>query len=256
MTRDFDHYRNVYESRPFEPTLESFRHRRVGKTLTPFFVDKAPDVLDVGIGRHAVSRSLPFATKSLTLVEPMKWSVEADAAEYSNDGTIRFHGVLDEFLLHQRGSTPGQIFDLVILSEVLHEMTINEARRAVIGVTELLRPDGLVVAVVPNRDSVHRILGVHMGKQASLEAKTDAETSLHQLSGFTKDRLTQLVTTHGLTEVFCETFFLKPSSHSEMQKFAETINNPEDCFEALYEMSNLLPDHGAEILGIYKAGPE
>jgi len=250
-SRDFTEYSLVYGNRPFEPTLEHFRRRRIGEKLAPEFLQVAPHVLDVGIGREAVSRHLPFPVSSLTLVEPMSWALDRDEEKYgAGDGTeVRFCGVFDDFV---KAVAPTTKFDLVIFSGLLHEMTLSESERAISSSADLLSKHGLVVAVVPNRNSLHRVLGVHMGIQESLDTMTEAEVRINQQTGYSVSSLNQSFETRGFRTHFSETFFLKLSSHAQMEKFIASGSLSQQALETLYLLSEVLPEHGAEVLGIYK----
>lgn len=247
--RDFQHYREVYESLPFEPSLERFRRRQISSRLAPLVSKSPPHVLDVGVGRSAVSRHLEFPVRSLTLVEPMRWALDRDEERFGSDDVTRFHGTYEAFV-SQTSAT--RKYDVVLFSGVLHEMNENEAEQALASTSSILAKGGLVLAVVPNRNSIHRVLGVHLGLQDSLDSRTQAEARVSQQNGYTMSILDGKFASHGFRSVLTETFFLKLSSHAEMALAMESKVLTEHGLEQLFALSELLPEHGAEVLGLYR----
>lgn len=247
--RDFQHYREVYESLPFEPTLERFRRKQISKRLAPLVSKNLPHILDVGVGRSAVSRHLEFPIASLALVEPMKWALDRDEQRFGSDHVTRFHGTYQSFISQ---ASAKRKYDVVLFSGVLHEMNEDEAEQAVASTSSILAAGGLVLAVVPNRNSIHRVLGVHLGLQDSLDSRTQAEVRVSQQNGYTMSTLDGKFASHGFRSVLTETFFLKLSSHAEMAKAMESKVLTESGLDQLFALSELLPEHGAEVLGLYR----
>ena len=114
------------------------------------------EVLELGYGEGIVSEFLRKQSCRLTIVEGAKRLVREARAR-------GFH--VEDSLFEDYD--PGKPYDLVLANHVLEH--VDDPRRVLERMRGWLKPQGKIFAIVPNRESLHRHVGLAMGLQEGLE---------------------------------------------------------------------------------------
>jgi SAM-dependent methyltransferase len=240
--RDLNAYLESYETLPFESHQEFFRRNALLKLLTS---NEFGVATEIGCGRSSIFESWSPNLKSQT-VEPIGLLLDGAKArlqcpEIWTGYCARAEDVSSTNTLAKS--------DITILSSILHEVEDPaELLNAAIGLT---KPGGILAIIVTNKDSIHRILGVHLGFQAHLNQKTSTETRMQQTHGaYSISELTEELQGHGLEVIKTETFFPKLFAHKQMQEFLDDSLISFDFLKSMEALSDSLPGLGSEILAV------
>ena len=243
--RDFSSYLENYLALPFEREMERYRSLRLRELVAELGGIDFLNVLDVGIGVSPVSRSLEGIPKTLTLVEPIQELLDIDRERHPLDAAERFVGTVENL---PRALVPAGGFDLVLLSSVLHEAA--DSRTMLDSVWSVMHRGGLLVVVVPNRYSVHRILGVHLGIQDSIDSASPTEELMEQSTAYSRESLHELLSTSGFVEHSSFTHFLKPFAHAQLHQAIQTEIITADDLDACARLGRLTDEFGSEIISV------
>jgi hypothetical protein len=239
--RNLELYQESYSNLPFEPTQEFYRR----KNLISWLQDKANlgAVMEVGSGRNSIFKYLEFF-ESGTVVEPIKEFLRLAENDLVNRNHMGFFwGRLDEFV----DSPSSKTFDTVIVSSLFHE--VSNTQDFLSDLKSVIHDDSTIFFIVSNRYSVHRILGVQLGFQQSLEEKTETQIELQQFSGsFSSDELRAVLVTNGFEILRLKSFFIKPLPHKVMQDLLELGTINQDFLDTLDKISENLPGLGSELI--------
>ena len=87
----------------------------------------------------------------------------------------------------------------------------------------------------------------------SLKDKSSRNIKLNQITNFDKKSLTDIISKNIPNVVIdkCTSFFLKPFTHDQMLKILETKIIDMNVIEALYLVSDDLPEYGAELYCLF-----
>ena len=230
--RDIDQYEKDYLDNPFEGEMVSYRHK---KTLESIHRYKPLNILEVGCGLVPLYR-YHRDFESLTIFEP-SGSFADNAKRDAPDNVV----VINDYL----GESYATAFDFIVISSLLHELEdpLELLRMA----TAFAGRDTIVHINVPNVRSMHRLLALRMGLIESLVEKSARQVRFQQHHNFDMDSLEALVVTAGLQVISCESFFVKPFTHEQMQTLIDNGILTEQMLDGLYGLSEDLPGLGAEI---------
>lgn len=131
-------------------------------------------------------------------------------------------------------------FDTVILGHVLEH--VDDPRRVIRVAMRHLVPSGVLVADVPNANSIHRRIGVKLGMIGKVTDLNDADRSIGHQRVYTPERFRREFTSLGLRVVHAGGFFLKPLSNAQMDAMLD-----ERQLAAFLELGKDLPELAAEI---------
>lgn len=243
MNRDLDDYLIQFNQLPFERIQEKFRKRKILDLIDRHNVEVGK-LLEVGPG---INPLFPFLGKFdyTVALEPIneiyRWLLES----HNNKSNVEIvNSDLEKFIAHNNKDR----FDMVILSSVLHEIPNPEI--ILEKIYDILKVGGLFFVVVPNNQSVHRLVGEKIGITKSLNELTETERTLQQYSSYSPKILTNQLENHGFKVIEIATCFIKPLPHAGMQEAIDSSLISDDDLEFLYRISSLLPDFGSEIFGI------
>ena len=244
-TRDFGAYEQLFAEHPFERTLERIRATEVIAHLVQQGCGAGSSILEIGVGRSCVASAFPKARA--TAIDPVaaaltQWSL---ACQRVGVDANAFALTLDDFC---QQDMPGELFDFIVLSSVLHEMP--DRLVALRHVARLLKPAGKCIVVVPNATSLHRMLGVALGLLDDLQSQTPTEAKMGQFPAYTEAALTAHMEMAGLRLVTVHTFFLKPLSSEQMALAEEAGVLDQEMLDSLERLTRLMPSWGAEILAV------
>jgi trans-aconitate methyltransferase len=104
-----------------------------------------------------------------------------------------------------------------------------------------LRPDGRLHIVVPNADSLHRMVGVEMGILPRRDALSESDRRIGHRRVYDLDRLVAEIRTAGLEVVHWQGIFLKVLSNAQMLGWDWSL------IQALHAVGQRFPAHCAEL---------
>jgi 2-polyprenyl-3-methyl-5-hydroxy-6-metoxy-1,4-benzoquinol methylase len=247
-TEDLDKYVDAYE--------DSFPYSRDNHgVLTAYAAelvkscDKLPGHLDIcslGIGYEIVSRSIADVLgpriSSYTAIEGSRLLIERYQKQADFDFPFELtHAYFENYETHKR-------FDVIEMGFVL-EHVIDPAA-IVRRFAPLLKPDGIIVAAVPNALSMHRVLGQRAGLLNDVYALNEWDHKLGHRRYFDARLFRDLFTTSGC-EVTRETgLMLKPFSTAQI----EALGLPENVWNVLCHSGDLAPVYAYSLFIEARAG--
>ncbi len=244
--RNLSDYYKDYLNLPFEPHQEKFRKNNILRFLD-FNVDVS--AIEIGCGRESIF-SLWSPKGNGQIVEPVKFFIDLAMAGIDSQESHNieaFEGNLNDFI----NSSNETLFDVTILSSILHE--IEHTDLFLSQAKSITKPGGKIIIVVPNKLSVHRILGVQLGYQGSLDSKTETEIQMQQLTGaLSFEELQNQIFRNGLILESMESFFVKLFPHKIMQQLMDRNILNEDLLDIFDQLSQYLPGLGSEIIAVAK----
>lgn len=223
----------------FETALIASRRNQVLKSLA-----RHPHVhvLEIGCGLDPLVEWIPD-THSCTTVEPCESFAECARRAGARH---RDHRVIQGFLedanleLGERGP-----FDYIVASSLLHE--VPDPARFLDAVRSLCEPNSIVHFDVPNVRSLHRLLAVEMGIISDLFEESETEKRFERTTRFDAARFRGLLERAGFEVVQFGTYFIKPFSHSQMEKLIDGKIVSREIISGLEKLAAHLPDFGAEM---------
>jgi hypothetical protein len=240
--RNLREYLDSYNSLPFEIHQESFRRKALLKFLNSEDCNVATEI---GCGRASIFEFWTPTAKSQT-IEPIGVLLDHAKEKLQNPGIWRgFNARAEDMAL----SNELEKSDITILSSILHE--VEDPIELLSASIALTRPGGLLAVIVTNQNSLHRILGVQLGFQDSLNQKTSTEIEMQQSHGaYSISELADELQQIGLRVLTIKTFFPKLFSHRQMSDFLESSYISLDFLQSMEALSDSLPGLGSEILAI------
>ncbi len=234
--RDIDQYEKDYLDNPFEAELIRYRHRKTLETITSLRPRK---ILEVGCGQIPLHHYIDDYDQ-LVIVEPSKEF--AGIANASDSARIT---VINDVLKAEYADQYGCDFDLIVISSLLHEM--EDPLALLTCAANFASPKSVFHINVPNANSLHRLLAVKMGLITDVTEKSERQIKYQQSHTFDVQSLSELVRAAKLEVISCETFFIKPFTHSQMQSLLDSGFMDDRMLEGFYQLGADLPTMGAEI---------
>lgn len=183
------------------------------------FVSTGDRVLDLGYGDGVSLRNLAsdLETKklSVTLVEGAPTLVK----EATQNAPIEFEIVHSFFEEFERVSE----FDVVLASHVLEH--VDNPVELLLSLSRSMKPEGRLIGVVPNAQSIHRELAVIMGLQEKLDTLSPRDLIVGHQRVYTLEALERDLNDAGLRLLKLRGFFLKPFSNSQLLAFDVSVIN-------------------------------
>jgi 2-polyprenyl-3-methyl-5-hydroxy-6-metoxy-1,4-benzoquinol methylase len=187
-------------------------------------------VLDLGYGDGVSLKNLLSDKKSLnlkiTLLEGAAALVGEAQRVVQNDDTEIVLTFFEDF---RREST----FDFIIASHVLEH--VNEPDLLLDLLYENAKTGATLIGIVPNKDSIHRRLAVHMGLQKNSDDLSSRDRIVGHQRVYGTDTLTSLFENSKWKLESLKGFFLKPLSNMQMLDFSDSL------LEAFFKVAEDLP---------------
>jgi 2-polyprenyl-3-methyl-5-hydroxy-6-metoxy-1,4-benzoquinol methylase len=131
-------------------------------------------------------------------------------------------------------------YDVIIASHVLEH--VEDPKKVLNLCKKWLRNDGEIIVIVPNRESLHRRLGVLMGLQTGLDDLSARDKAVGHLRVYSLESLTKEIEETGFEVLEKRGFFTKALSNAQM------IHLDPEVFKGLCKLSSELPaEMGANI---------
>ena len=186
-------------------------------------------ILDLGFGDgHSFNNLKQIAEeKNLTItVLEGAYSLVSEANKRSTPRFEIIHGFFED---HE--SSDG--YDLIIASHVLEH--VDSPILLLNHLATLLRPNGIILGIVPNCESIHRRLAVKLGIQSDLDTLSPRDQVVGHQRVYSAESLRWDFEHSGWRIIDMRGFFLKPFSNSQLIPFGPKM------IDALLEISNEIP---------------
>ena len=234
------HYQSAYlGDYGFEKTMVWARQ----KYLVSLIEDVMPEtVLEIGCGFRQLFEKvsdIPSIRKWI-IIEPSDLFFSEGRKKTAGDPRVT---MLQGFAEEVIGRTFVDEVGLCLCSSLLHE--VEQPERIVRAARQCLRPGGILHVNVPNAKSFHRLLAHEMGLILSPYQLTERNQSLEQYRVYDRKAITSLVENNGFVVRDSGGYFIKPFTHSQMEKLVELVGG--NILEGLWRMGVNFPDMAGEI---------
>lgn len=134
----------------------------------------------------------------------------------------------------------GERFDTVFLGHVLEH--VESPRRVIRAALRHSRRGTVLIADVPNANSIHRRIGVRLGLLRRVTELNEADVSIGHRRVYTPARFRREFEALGLSILASGGFFLKPLSNGQMERMLDGRQ-----LQAFFDLGQVLPDLAAEM---------
>ena len=218
VARTFDYFEGVCATAA-EYSLGIVKRHLVGKR-----------VLEVGPADGHMTRGL-VEDFDLTLVEPSETLCQK--LRQSFPGARVITTLIEDFI-------PSERFDSILLCHVLDH--VRDPEQVVRLAAGWLSPEGKIIAIAPNSESLHRQAAVRMGLLPVVNAFSERDQAQGKRRIFNREEFQQLFSSAGLEIEFFGGYWLKPVSNRQI----EQQWTPE-MIDAFFAMGERYPEIAAEI---------
>ena len=190
---------------------------------------QGPDVLELGYIDGLWTDALVKKGFQVDVVEgATNHTAHAKDRYQSNTQVQVFHSLFQEF-------KPVRKYDTIVAGDMLRYLPDPEGflRLSI----DWLKPDGKLVATVPNSRSFHRRLGALMNLEDNPMAFNQRDTEVGNLKQYDRYELRSTVQRSGYEVEILKGCFFKPLSSSQMQNWEEKL------LRALLEIGDELEDY-------------
>jgi 2-polyprenyl-3-methyl-5-hydroxy-6-metoxy-1,4-benzoquinol methylase len=244
MHEDLDTYKDAYtEKFPYHWDERLLLGAYARKIVAQLGQQHNLRILSLGIGRQRVSRAIrdELDISEYHILEGSKDIIERYRAETSPPSHVTIHHTYFETA---ELDTP---FDAIEMGFVLEH--VDDPGLILRKFRNLLKPEGVLLAAVPNARSLHRLLGHSAGYLKDLYALSQQDLELGHKRYFDSKTIAQLIQDSGYTILEQFGLALKPLTSEQLQRLAldARVEN------ALIEVGFGHPDIANGILLIAKA---
>jgi trans-aconitate methyltransferase len=218
----------VYD--PSDPAKEFDYHtkRLHVEVMKPFIIGRK--LLEMGCATGELTSLLVDCAKSYDVVEGSTRNIELARARVPQ--ARFFHALWEDFQPRDRYS------DIVLNCALEHvEDPVGVLTRA----RSWIEPDGIVHIVVPNADSIHRMVGVEMGIIPQRTSLSESDRRIGHRRVYDLDGLLLDVKAAGLRAEHWQGIFLKVVSNQQMLGWEPQL------IHALHRVGQQFPAHCAEL---------
>jgi trans-aconitate methyltransferase len=191
-------------------------------------------LLEMGPAEGNSTEILYQSIPQLEVLEGSAHYVELLKSKYPNL-TIH-HSLFEDFI-------PKHKYDSILMSHILEH--VEDPEQVLSLATKWLKPGGLLIASVPNADSIHRIIGKRLGLIKEVTELNESDHKVGHRRVFTRHSFEELFRSEGLAIELSTGFFLKFFANSEL----EARFKPE-LIEQLMSIGELFSDNCAELFVI------
>ena len=240
-SRDLDRYAQDYSALQFEEIQEDHRRAELVAVVSSY---TDTHIVEVGCGRRSVITEIT-SFKSATIIEPIRELLDRNLETLGHRAkTEGFNGLLNEFVTQSR-----KTFGLCVLSSLLHE--VNNQIEMLDSCWKVLDVNGVLIVNVPNAFSIHRILGVHMGKLDNVFSLTETQLRMQQINEpFSRETLRILLEDNGFEVEKIYTVIPKLLDHESLSQIIESGLIDREFLGNLNKLAGKLNGFGSEIIAI------
>jgi 2-polyprenyl-3-methyl-5-hydroxy-6-metoxy-1,4-benzoquinol methylase len=170
--------------------------------------------LEMGYGTGLITTELIAAGVQLEVLEGSARLCEVAAERHGADGLRVHHAMFEAF-------QPEQPYGAVLALHVLEH--VDDAPGLARHIAQWVEPGGVLVAVTPNAQSIHRQLGVRMGLHDTLDALSPRDHLVGHRRVYDIDGLTADLVAAGLEVVDVFGYFVKPLSNAMMLDWSREV---------------------------------
>jgi len=215
----------------FDAHLIRFTYR----DLLPYL--RGPGVLELGCSSGVMTRLLCRDFPDLHVVDGSARYLQ-EVAQTVPESVTFHHSLFEDF-------RPTRRFDDLVLASALEHLPDPIALLP--RMREWVEPGGRLHVVVPNAQSLHRLVGVHMGMLDHPTSFTDRDRMLDHRRVYDADLLRSHLRQTGWSVEQLRGIFLKPLSNAQMQTFSEAQ------LEAFYKVGQEMPRSCAMLYALARA---
>lgn len=241
--RDIYDYTSKYVHEPFEETMVRIRKKTVIAQCLKY-IHKS--ILEVGCGVSPLFKDF-CDFDCMAVIEPSEeFSMQARKTAEKSDITaeiIIYNAFLEN--IFEKIKEERKQFDIIVASSLLHE--VDEPNKFLQSIWELCSKDTIVHINVPNATSMHRLIALECGIIADVHEKSRQQIVMQRQRTFDMKKLVEQVENAGFQIQDRGSYFIKPFTHSQMQKCLEAGIIDERVLEGLEGLTKYFPDAGAEI---------
>jgi len=188
---------------------------------------RGPKVLEMSYNDRGWTDTLINRGFELTVIEGSKYNVDYARNKYGDKLTI-IHTLFEEYKPHEK-------YDTIVMSCILeHTLDPNIVLSRAAG---WLKEDGVIILVVPNKLSLHRRIGFHLGLIKSMDELSENDLSVGHRRLYTVESLNEEIKRASLYYKQIQGIFLKPLSSIQMMDW------PDDLLNAFDKMGNELVEY-------------
>lgn len=240
INRDIENYIEEYLKSPFLKENNWYRRKAVLKEM-----HKHPHrrILEIGCGMFPLIEHIDGSEyDDYTIVEPSKTFAE-NAKDISKKKGFDKVKVINDFFENLNISDK---YDYIICSSLLHE--VRKPELLLSKIRDVCDDGKSVVHInVPNAKSIHRLIAYYGGGIEDIHKLSDRNQQLQQNNVYDLDSLCDFVEANGFEVVEKGSFFVKPFTHSQMQRMVDVGIVNEMVMEGLWGLTKELPEYGSEI---------
>jgi 2-polyprenyl-3-methyl-5-hydroxy-6-metoxy-1,4-benzoquinol methylase len=198
-------------------------------------VGGAKRVLEMGFGTGLITGALLERGVHAEVVEGSPALRDIALGRHGDQGLIVHLAMFEEF-------EPDEPYDVVMALHVLEH--VDEPQEMLAKVASWLKPGGAIVAVTPNRQSLHRNLAVRMGLQSAPDDLSPRDHLVGHQRVFGLDTLRAELEQAGFVVDDEFGYFLKTLPNSMMLEYSRPL------LEALNAISEEIPPHLLANIGV------
>jgi len=183
------------------------------------------EILELGYGEGNFTEELVKRGFQPTVLEGSAASLQR-ARSFFGDKIKYAHDLFEEY-------DPEQAFDCILATHVLEH--VDDPVLLLKRMRKWLAPNGKIIIIVPNKESIHRQLAVIMKLQPDLDSLSARDKVVGHQRVYSLDSLAADVEKSGMKVIESEGFFLKTLPNSMMLSYSIEL------VRALSQISPLIP---------------
>ncbi len=196
-------------------------------------IDSSDKVLEMGYGDGLFSKALQDRKINFSLLEGAASLVQSAKSLYPQISV--YHELFEEF-------APSEKFDLILATHVLEH--VDDPVALLQRMKSWIQPNGRILIIVPNQESIHRRLAVIMGLQPQLDTLGKRDLLVGHQRVYSLQTLEEDLTQAGFQVMDRTGFFLKTLPNSMMKEYSPEL------IQALNVISSELPPQWLANIGV------
>lgn len=191
-------------------------------------------ILELGYGEGIFTDALVNNQCDITLVDGSSLLLDKAKEKFGTQITYS-HSLFEEYVPEDRFEA---ILALHVLEHIDHPVALLKRMK------QWLKDDGVVITIVPNKNSIHRQLAVIMGLQPALNTLSQRDLLVGHQRVYSLDTLETDLKAADYQVINSTGFFLKVLPNSMMLEYSQYL------LRALNEISSQIPKHLLANIGV------